>query len=40
VGAADEPSEDLQFLLRTLAQQTAVALANARLHARERETAA
>jgi sugar diacid utilization regulator len=39
VGAADEPSEDLQFLLRTLAQQTGVALANARLHARERLTA-
>jgi len=39
VGAADEPSEDLQFLLRTLAQQMGLALANARLHARERLTA-
>jgi len=40
VGAADEPPEDVQFLFRTLAQQTGVALANARLHAREREAAA
>jgi sugar diacid utilization regulator len=39
VGGADEPSDDVQFLLRTLAQQAGVALANARLHARERLTA-
>jgi sugar diacid utilization regulator len=39
VGAAEEPSEHVQFLLRTLAQQTGVTLANARLHARERQTA-
>jgi sugar diacid utilization regulator len=39
IGAADQPSEDVQFLLRTLAQQAGVALANARLHARERLTA-
>ena len=39
VGAEEEPSEDVQFLLRTLAQQASVALANGRLHARERRTA-
>jgi len=39
VGADGEPSAPEQFLLRSLAQQTAVTLANARLHARERATA-
>ena len=39
VGAADEPPPHEQFLLRVLAQQTGVALANARLHTRERSTA-
>jgi DNA-binding PucR family transcriptional regulator len=39
VAAAAPPSSNEQFLLQTLAQQTAVALANARLHARERATA-
>jgi sugar diacid utilization regulator len=39
VGAEEEPSEDVQFLLRTLAQQASVALANDRLHARQRLTA-
>ena len=39
VGAEEEPSPTEQFLLRSLAQQTAVTLANARLHARERATA-
>jgi sugar diacid utilization regulator len=39
VGAAMEPSPEEQFLLRVLAQQTGVALANAHLHARERMTA-
>ena len=39
VGAEREPTEVEQFLLRTLAQQTGVALANARLHARERASA-
>jgi DNA-binding PucR family transcriptional regulator len=39
VGAADQPSPSEQFLLRVLAQQTGVALANARLHAKERATA-
>jgi DNA-binding PucR family transcriptional regulator len=39
VTAEDEPSGPEQFLLRVLAQQTGVALANARLHARERATA-
>jgi DNA-binding PucR family transcriptional regulator len=34
-----EPSPSVQFLLRALAQQTGVALANARLHAKERATA-
>jgi sugar diacid utilization regulator len=35
VGADAEPSSLDQFLLRVLAQQVAIALANARLHARE-----
>jgi sugar diacid utilization regulator len=39
VGADDEPSVGDQFLLRVLAQQMGIALANARLHARERATA-
>jgi len=39
VAAAAEPSPPEQFLLRVLAQQTGVALANARLHAKERATA-
>ena len=39
VAAAAEPSGSEQFLLRVLAQQTGVALANARLHARERANA-
>jgi sugar diacid utilization regulator len=39
VAAEAEPPLCQQFLLRVLAQQTGVALANARLHARERETA-
>jgi DNA-binding PucR family transcriptional regulator len=34
-----EPSAHAQFLCRVLAQQTGVALANARLHAKERATA-
>jgi sugar diacid utilization regulator len=37
--AQDEPAMSEQFLLRVLAQQTGAALANARLHAKERETA-
>jgi DNA-binding PucR family transcriptional regulator len=37
--AANEPSIHAQFLCRVLAQQTGVALANARLHAKERATA-
>ncbi len=37
--ADDEPSQDEQFLLQALAQQTGVALANARLHGKERATA-
>jgi sugar diacid utilization regulator len=37
--AQDEPPPSQQFLLRVLAQQTGVAVANARLHAKERETA-
>ncbi|GAA0663779.1 hypothetical protein GCM10009535_49260 [Streptomyces thermocarboxydovorans] len=36
VSAGEEPSSDEQFLLQALAQQTGVALANARLHAKER----
>lgn len=39
VGCVDEPKEHEQHLVRALAQQTGVALANARLHAREREIA-
>jgi sugar diacid utilization regulator len=39
VSAADEPPTGEQFLLRVLAQQSGVALANARLHASERATA-
>ncbi len=37
--AAAEPGTAEQFLLRVLAQQTGVALANSRLHARERRSA-
>jgi sugar diacid utilization regulator len=40
VAADEEPSADEQFALQALAQQTGVALANARLHAKERATAA
>ena len=36
--AAEQPTSSEQFLLRVLAQQTGVALANARLHAKERAT--
>jgi sugar diacid utilization regulator len=39
VGAEQEPSEAQRFLLGVLAQHAGVALANARLHAREREQA-
>jgi anti-sigma regulatory factor (Ser/Thr protein kinase) len=39
VSAAEVPSRATQFLLRVLAQQTGVALANTRLHTRERATA-
>src|ERR1700722_15879684 len=39
VGAPALPAEGERFLLRVLAQQTGVALANARLHGREREQA-
>ena len=39
VGASREPAEEQRFLLRVLAQQAGVALANARLHTRERERA-
>lgn len=39
VAADEEPSSDEQFLLQALTQQTGVALANARLHAKERATA-
>ena len=39
VGAEQEPAEGERFLLQVLAQQAGVALANARLHAREREQA-
>ncbi len=39
VGAEREPAESERFLLQVLAQQAGVALANARLHAREREQA-
>ena len=40
VGAEGRPAESERFLLRVLAQQTGVVLANARLHHRERERAA
>ncbi|MDX2939209.1 ATP-binding SpoIIE family protein phosphatase [Streptomyces ipomoeae] len=39
VDAEEAPSEAVQFLLRVLVQHTGVALANVRLHARERTTA-
>ena len=39
VGAEQEPSEAQRFLLGVLAQQAGVALANTRLHTREREQA-
>jgi sugar diacid utilization regulator len=39
VGAPAPPPESERFLLQVLAQQTGVALANARLHGREREQA-
>jgi sugar diacid utilization regulator len=39
VGAEQEPTDSEQFLLQVLAQQAGVALANARLHTREREQA-
>ena len=39
VGAEQEPAEGKRFLLQVLAQQAGVALANARLHSREREQA-
>jgi DNA-binding PucR family transcriptional regulator len=39
VGADTEPDAHAQFLLRVLAQQTGIALANARLHERERSSA-
>jgi sugar diacid utilization regulator len=39
VGADQEPAETERFLLQVLAQQAGVALANARVHARERDQA-
>jgi sugar diacid utilization regulator len=39
VAADTAPSDGTQFLLRVLAQQTGIALANARMHARERARA-
>ena len=39
VGAQTPPAESERFLLQVLAQQAGVALANARLHSREREQA-
>jgi sugar diacid utilization regulator len=39
VGADQEPAETERFLLQVLAQQAGVALANARLHTRERDQA-
>src|SRR6185437_1797985 len=39
VRAAQEPSKDEQFLAQVMAQQTGVAVSNAQLHARERDTA-
>jgi sugar diacid utilization regulator len=38
--SAAEPAAEQRFLIRVLAQQTGVALSNARLHTRERATAA
>lgn len=40
IGAGQEPPAAEQFLLRVLVQQAGIALANARLHARHRATAA
>jgi hypothetical protein len=40
VAAQQQPSSSEQFLLRVLAQQTGVAVVNAKLHAKERATAA
>jgi DNA-binding PucR family transcriptional regulator len=40
VRAAREPAPDEQFLAQVLAQQTGVAVSNAQLHGRERDTAA
>ncbi len=40
VGADRAPTPGDQFLLRVLAQQTGISLANAKLHARDQETAA
>jgi sugar diacid utilization regulator len=40
VSAAEQPTENDRFLLQVLAQQAGVALANARLHVRERAQAA
>jgi DNA-binding PucR family transcriptional regulator len=40
VAADQQPPAFVQFLLRVLAQQTGIALGNARLHARERATTA
>jgi DNA-binding PucR family transcriptional regulator len=40
VGAQGEPPQSAQFLLRVLAQQTGIAIANARMHARDAATAA
>ncbi len=39
VGAEGEPAQSAQLLLRVLAQQTGIALANARMHARDAATA-
>ena len=39
IGAQVRPTEGERFLLQLLAQQAGVALANARLHSREREQA-
>ena len=39
VGAPAPPAQSERFLLKALAQQMGVALANARLHSREREQA-
>lgn len=40
VASDEEPSTDECFLIQVVAQQTGVAISNARLHARERSTAA